>query len=231
VKDNVFITVWKGSQVITRYSGHNVWVDRGREYMADMLQLQSHDPDIPGRRARVKYVGFGIGGIGQTDASAGSPPFSTYYPTGGTRPTGTGTTGATYRTEVPIDPLIETLERPIMFTGVTTTGYYGGTNASDYWLSDPTPPNFLNTYPNPGEVSYRLFVNGATDLTWVGAPVPLSEVGLFLNEDSTMSPAPPPVDYVDTHQVWSPLVAYHTFGTILFDNTMKMELIWVVRFN
>jgi hypothetical protein len=79
----------------------------------------------------------------------------------------------------------------------------------------------------PGEVIFRTNIDAtAGDIVGLGPPngpflqVPISEVGLFLND----------VDVNNDFYSLGHLVAYHTFDTILLTPSHELELYWIVRF-
>jgi hypothetical protein len=162
---------------------------------------------------RIKYMGFGIGGVGQSSVVSAVPPVSTAYPPGADP---NATTGNEYRKEHPLDPLITTLERPVRVTGGVAP--YPG-DPADVWLVQD--PKFVNYIITPGVMSFHGFVDGAAGDMLYGPfiEMPLSEVGLFLSD-------------ADIHSDYNPgkLVAYFSFGTIMLTLGVKLELVWTVSF-
>ena len=160
---------------------------------------------------RIKYMGFGIGGINQTSLVASLPPVSTAYPPGFDP---NATTGNEYRKEHPLDPLITTLERPVRISGGVVP--YPG-DLADVWLVES--PKFMNFIPSPGVMSFHGFVNGGDMLYPPFTVMPLSEVGLFLSD-------------ADVSSAYNPgrLVAYYSFGTIPLSAGLSLELVWTVSF-
>lgn len=142
------------------HEGHNIWVDLGREYLAQLIGLSAIGPDTPFRDDRIKYMGFGIGGTRQVAPGvANVEPMLSTYP------------GPNTQTD--IDATVTALERPVRLSGTTTTPPYA---AEDVWLGTVQAPAVQGT---PTEVTFtRLFsqleLSYGTFLT-----VPLSEVGLF----------------------------------------------------
>lgn len=216
MKANVEIIVRERGKIVQRHEGHNVWVDLGEEYLAELISLTSHDPDVPERSDRVKYMGFGIGGAEQTMLSTvNSPPFSTSYPAGSDP---NATTGNEYRDSVPVQPPITTLERPVRISG-GTTAYPGA--GSDVWLVGP-PSDAFFSHPSPGKFKMTAFVSGTSgDIVYSpfdATGVPISEAGLFTSAATT--PGEP----------FNTLVAYHSFGTILLTTTTDIDFLWTVSF-
>lgn len=211
MRPNVFITHRVNGNAVEHREGHNVVVDRGRTWMRDLI----HDP---AEVRRVKYMGFGVGSQQQTNQatvlamagiySVGSDPHAS--------------SGFEYQEACPIVPVIQTLEMPIRFTG-GITDYPGG--AVDRWLTDDpgggNVNNFMVTHTDLYTVGYYCEVDGtAGELVypWPGA-VPISEVGLFLADESPVGPI--------GHK-W--LVAYHSFTPIMFTTISKLEVSWYLRF-
>ena len=160
VKSNIELTLRERGKIKARRTGHNIWVNLGSEYLAELISLQSYSPDTPYTDYRIKYFGLGIGGSAQKALDvANYPPISGPY---------VGTNGQT-----DTDPTISTLERPVRVSGSPSA--YPGVSG-DAWLgligsSDPiTVPGqstFRRTFTQ-AEVNYSSFVS-----------VPLSEIGLF----------------------------------------------------
>lgn len=212
--DNVLIKVFERGKLRETRSGHNVWVDRGNEYLASMIAYASFGPDTPERNERVRYMGVGIGGVEQALLSiANSAPLSTSYPAGSDPH---ATTGNEYSDTYPIDPLIGTLERPIRVTGGSTA--YPG-DPGDVWLIDA--PNFWSTHASLYELTLHGLLDGpAGDVIYAPfTQMPLSEVGLFTDEAG-----------VDISDPFSPLVAYFSFDTIVMTTDVVLELVWSVKF-
>lgn len=210
---NVEIRVSRRGRLEAVHRTHNVWVDRGREYLASMVGYDSFDPDLPEASNRVRYFGVGIGGQFSNVGIANVPPLSTSYPPGSDP---NATSGNEYREDFPVNPLVTTLERPVRISGGSTA--YPG-SVSDVWLVDT--PNFFVTHLTTTELTVHAIIDGAAgDLVYAPFTVmPLSEAGLFTDEPS-----------VSINTPYSPLVAYVTFGTILFDSDTLLEFIWSVRF-
>jgi len=133
---NVFITVRENGRVTARRSGHNTWVDQGREYLAQLVTLGSTE------ERGIKHIAFGIGGVKQgMPYIADAPPMSVAYPSGFPPAT---TNGHQYNHSFPINPLIETLERPVRISGNSQP--YGFPPVGDIWFTQPPPLGFLQTF-------------------------------------------------------------------------------------
>lgn len=220
MKDNVHIVHRQRGKIVDRRSGHNVFVDLGRQYLSELVSLLTQDPDVPERVDRIKHMGFGIGGNLQTDPSVDSSPFSTSYPAGSDPNV---TTGKEHDDTFAAKPLgsgggvIGTLERPVRIAG-GSTAYPGA--GGDQWLSTAQSPNFIMTHPTVTTVRFHTFFDaGAGDFLY--APfllMPLSEAGLFTSL-ATFPGVP-----------FNTLVAYHNFATIVLSPQSELEVVWDVKF-
>lgn len=160
VKQNLKLTARERGKIVALREGHNIWLNLGREYLAELIALQTIDPDVPEENARIKYMGLGIGGTRQVaPAVAGASPFSTAYP------------GTNAQTDT--DPTVTTIERPVRVSGSSST--YPGLSG-DSWIgavqapvihSVATETTFTRVFTQT-EVSYSPFLS-----------VPLSEIGLL----------------------------------------------------
>lgn len=214
--NNVFINVYENGELITQREGHNVWVDRGRQYLAEMVGYQEYTVPTPERSDRIRYMGLGIGGNRQTRLDlANAVPLVTAYPAGYDP---LATTGNTYRKEYPINPLITSLERPIRITGGTNP--YASAVGTDEWLIDD--PQLFTTHQSLYEVTLHGFVDcGAGEVIYgPWSEMPLSEMALFTSESGA----------VDKNTPYSLAVAYFSFDTILLNSKSYVEFIWRVRF-
>jgi hypothetical protein len=214
--NNVFINVFEDGRLIEQYEGHNVWVDRGRQYLAEMAGYTEYTVPTPERSERVRYMGLGIGGDKQNRLDlANAAPIVTAYPAGFDP---LATTGNTYRKEYPIDPFITSLERPIRITGGTNP--YASAAPTDEWLLDD--PNLFFTHLSLYELTVHGFINcGAGEVIYgPWSEMPLSEMALFTDETGI----------VDKNIPYSLAVAYFSFDTILLNSKSVLEFIWRVRF-
>lgn len=162
---------------------------------------------------RVKYLGFGIGGVSQATHTSFNSPYIDSYPPGSDPNT---TTGKEYNKKLPEAPLIRSLERPIRISGGETA--YPG-DPSDVWLLDA--PKFFSVIYTPGSIRFHGFIDtpGGDIVYGSFTDVPLSEVGLFLSN----------ADINDAFNV-DKLVAYYSFGTILVTSAAQLDLTWTVTF-
>jgi len=160
VKQNVHIIARERGKIVARRDGHNIFLNLGREWLAELISLASLGPDVPERDDRVKYIGLGIGGTRQLAlAHANAAPYGTSYQ---------GT-----NTQTDSDPLVTQLERPVRISGSNSP--YGGT-PGDIWIGTVQAPP---VHATATETTFkRLF--GPTDISYGSFPsVPLSEVGLM----------------------------------------------------
>jgi hypothetical protein len=159
IKQNLFITARERGKIVARREGHNIWLDTGKEFIAQLIGLQSLNPDVAIRNDRIKYMGVGIGGTAQKQlTAANAAPISPPY------------TGNNAQTDA--NPLVTTLERPVRISG--STGNYPGLSG-DAWVGTvQAPPTVVGSQITfrrvftQEEVSYGPFLS-----------VPLSEVMLF----------------------------------------------------
>jgi hypothetical protein len=160
VRSNLIITARERGKVVARREGHNIWLDLGREYIAQLIAYQSFGPDTPVRNDRIKYMGVGIGGTRQLALpTANSAPISPPY---------TGNNAQDDAT-----PTVSTLERPVRVSG-STTNYPG--IAGDAWVGQiAAPPNLSIS----GEVTFRRVFTRTEVSYGPFLSVPLSEVMLF----------------------------------------------------
>lgn len=165
--DNVAIKIYEHGELVDIRTGHNVWVDEGREWMARLIA----DEPTPEAR-RVRYMGVGIGGKFQALQSlVTTPPISSTYPVPFAP---NSTTGFDFDHTYPQDPEITAIERPVQVT-------------SGVWLIDD--PNLFFTHLTPYELTIHGVVDGTAGDVVFGSftEMPLSEAGLFLSDASKSS--------------------------------------------
>src|SRR5580693_641378 len=81
VRNNLIITARERGKIAHRREGHNIWLNLGREYLANLIAASSFGPVVRERTDVIQYMGFGIGGTQQLALStANSAPLSTGYP-------------------------------------------------------------------------------------------------------------------------------------------------------
>jgi hypothetical protein len=225
MKPNVRIVLRERGKIAALREVHNTWTLFGRQYLCDVTSLSSQDPDIPGSTASIKYIGFGIGGIGQNQRSMTAlPPWSTVLPAGQDP---NMTLGYEYNDDFPIVPPVNTLERPVPITAVTgpTPAY----PALLDWRTTAFDPTQINQpFSHPLTTSTRYFAQFrqgvGSHYYFIHNPVPmggfmqmpLSEAGLFLNDVSTGA--------------FENIVTYVTFDTIQVTKDTDLEIEWDIRF-
>jgi hypothetical protein len=165
--------------------------------------------------AVTRYVGLGIGGNEQTVDIAGTyPTLDSHYP-------GQNTYDDSLTTTV-------YLERPVKVSGTAGTGASAGV-----WLSDVVaPPDLSGVTTVDFEVLFA-----AADLHLSGAypAVPLSEVGLFLSNETASRPSNEVYDYgsgpdyinTSTRQK---LIAYNAFAPLTKTASVSLEIHWQIQF-
>jgi hypothetical protein len=211
VSDNVTIKVFEHGELVDVRTGHNVWLDKGRYYLAELVSYASYDPDVLAEDRRVRYMGVGIGSKQQTlQGIATSVPISTAYPV----PVApNSTTGFDFWKEYPFSPTITTLERPVRVSGSVNPV----PQPADVWLVDE--PSLFFTHLTPHELTVHAVIDGSSgDVVYSTlSQMPLSEAGLFLSD-------------ADVNTELNQVVAYHSFATILLNVNVRLEFIWSVRF-
>src|SRR5262245_55416648 len=160
VKSNLKVTVRERGKIVDRRQGQNIWLDLGREYLAQLIAFQSFGPDTPVRDDRIKYMGLGIGGTAQIAlGTANSAPIDPPY------------TGTNLQDDV--TPIVTTLERPVRVTG--SDAAYPGI-AGDQWIGQIQAPPDLST---SGEVVFRRIFTEDEVSYDPFLKVPISEIMLF----------------------------------------------------
>lgn len=236
---NVKITIRERGKITQRREVHNTFTEFGRSYLAEQISLFSIGPDSPEIDARIKYIGFGIGGVGQNQLTmVSTPPWSTVFEISQDP---NHTDGNEYNDKLPVSPLIASLERPVPITAVT--GPLPAYSAALNWRTakfDPTQPYQPTSHPGTtgggssipsqdGAAANRFFAQfrqgvGGTyyyiHQPWVPGgfvQMPLSEAALYLNN-------------VTTTVAYEPAVAYVTFETVQITKDTDLEIEWDIRF-
>lgn len=169
VKNNLIITARERGKLVTKREGHNIWLNLGREYMAQLMSYSLMSPLTTVRDDRIRYMGMGIGGTRQLIPSvANNATFVAAYP------------GTNLQTDD--NPSVTVLERPIRVSGTSTPSPY---DAADVWLGQIQAPA---SFPAYNQVVYRrLFLSYELNYNpYTVAPV--SEVGLFTNAANPLLP-------------------------------------------
>jgi len=207
VKQNVYITARERGKIVARREGHNIFLNTGREWLATLISYLSFSPDVFENEARVRYMGFGIGGFRQL-----ALPTANSSPIGGAGDAYRASysqAGANSQTDT--DPTVTQLERPVRVTG-TTNDY--PTNTGDQWMGqiqappshDPATTATFRRLFGQLEVNYAPYVS-----------VPLSEIGLFLSD-------------ANPEFAFNVPVAYDTFDTLSKTAAFELEVIWTLSF-
>jgi len=221
---NVSLSLYRDDELLEHREGHNIWVDAGRLYLSKLVAYASFDADTPEEIRRIAHMGLGIGGVRQSMVSAiNSSPIVDAYPAGDDPQ---GTSGNEYDVSYPYVP-IETLERPIRITGGQTA--YPGAPA-DVWLTQKAAPGFLIAH----DTSYETVFSATFDVTagdivyGTFTQMPLSEMGLFLDDSDINEPYEHPFT-PSAHSI-ERMVAYYQFGTLLLVPGTRLEVAWHVQF-
>jgi hypothetical protein len=159
VKQNVKITCRERGKIVARREGHNIWLNYGRAYLAQLIGYQSIGPDVPFINHRIKYMGFGIGGTRQLALPTANSAPMTEYP------------GTNAQTDT--DATVLTLERPVRISGGSGPPAFG-----DQWVGTVNAPATLA----PTQVTFIVALSGAEISYSPYLSVPLSEIGLFTAE-------------------------------------------------
>jgi hypothetical protein len=160
VKQNLRITARERGKIVARRDGHNIWLNLGREYLAQLISYATFSPLVGERDDRIRYMGLGVGGNRQLMLGvANAVPIVTAYP------------GTNVQTDS--DAGVTTLERPVRVTG--SEDPYPGQGA-DVWIGQVQSP--VN-HPVATQTTFsRIFAS--TDVSYGSfLSVPLSEIGLF----------------------------------------------------
>lgn len=160
VKQNLIITARERGKIVARREGHNIWLNLGREYLAQLITYASFGPSTPERNDRVQYMGVGIGGNRQvTLGVANAAPIVTAYP------------GTNVQTDS--DLTVQTLERPVRVSG--SEDPYPGQGA-DVWLAQVQAPS---DHPLATQTTFSRIFTGSDVSYGSFLGVPLSEIMLF----------------------------------------------------
>lgn len=219
-KVNVRITARERGKIVARREGHNIWVNQGRQYLAEVISplnssFTSHYNDAPIRV--VRYMGVGIGGDSQILDIAGTyPTLDTHYP------------GQNNFDDETIT--VPYLERPVKVSGTAGVG-----TSSGVWLNQVAAPPVFSGTPITKVEFEALFNN--TDLQLGGAypSVPISEIGLYLSNEQASRQSDEVYDYLNppayiNASTRQKLIAYNTFDTISKTVSVALEIHWEIQF-
>lgn len=160
VKQNLILTARERGKIVARREGHNIWLNLGREYLAQLIAYSSMTGPTAERDDRIRYMGVGVGGNRQvTLGVANSAPIVTAYP------------GTNVQTDS--DLTLQHLERPVRVNG--SEDPYPGQGA-DEWIGQVQAPA---THPLATQTTFsRIFTT--SDVSYGSfVSVPLSEIMLF----------------------------------------------------
>lgn len=195
----------RGKRRIWHQNTHNIVVNTGRQFLAEVITAASFGPGsfVRTQDTCVRYIGFGIGGTRQNLPAASAPPYSSAYPA--------GYGGTNLQTDT--DVTVSKLERPVK----VTTG----------------PDLFMRELSTPGtftavERTKFITIFSESDIN-IGAftAVPLSEIGLYKSSADPSLPNggagayPGPAGHT---------IAYDTFNTIQKTGVFSIEVLWEWRF-
>jgi len=221
--NNVFINHYRHGKLVDHRELHNVWVDNGRKYLAEMITETVFGSPV--REDRLKYFGVGIGST-RRNVLATQAPLSTSYPAGNDP---WATAGNEYQKEYAPSPDVQTLELPVRKSGGELAYDDPLLSATDVWLFEP--PDVYFTHQTTQSVTAHCFIDASTYVTYGSfTQVPLTEAGLYTDGVHNAGGAAPADVAVDVNKPYSPLVAYVNFDTILLDSNSTVEFIWSVRF-
>lgn len=234
-----------GGKVVDQRESHNIFVNYGREWIAELVAYESSL--TPFREDRVRYMAVGIGGTSQlmTAANVRALGYNGYLYDGGgnntwdydspftSLSTGSYATGNTAGVTGPVqtdqDPTVTGLEYPVQ---ITDQNYYDEVKA---------PASF----PESGVVRFT-GVFGYNDVSFGSATtVPLSEIGLFTGSatEGVTSTVQPPLDSAEQRDPTGGgppfypavgtryMVAYNTFSTLSKTNAFVLQVDWELRFS
>ncbi len=203
VRSNLELIFRERGKIVTRRRVHHIWLNLGREFLAQLICYSSFSPVTPERNDRIRYMGLGIGGTRQI-----APSVANSSPLGGATPPN-AYAGTNAQTDT--DPVVTSLERPVRISGGTTA--YPGT-VGDVWLGQVQAPA---THPTATQTLFqRLFTQ--TEVSYgIYLTVPLSEIMLFTD-------AANPGVYNNTG------VAYDTFDTVSKTGAFDLQVNWTIRF-
>jgi len=201
VKTNLVITARERGKIVARREGHNIFLNTGREWLAQLIAYLSFSPDVPENDYRVRYMGLGIGGSRQLVPNTSMlPQVNTDY------------AGSNAQTDT--NPNVIYLERPVRLSGSATPFPF---NPSDVWLGQIQAPA---DHPIPNRTTFtRVFTDVEVNYTPYET-VPLSEIGLYT------AGANPNIH----NNTGLTFVAYDTFDTLSKTSAIQLQVDWTLIF-
>lgn len=196
---NIRIVARERGKLVTTREGKNIVCNAGKTWVSQLICCVSYDPWVPETNARMRYVGFGIGGTRQLALSVvndASNPQKLYY------------SGTNVQTDT--DPTVTKLERPVRYSGGR-----GGPEVGDVWLGQLTGVT-PSDHPTPRATTFNHVVL-ADQISYAPfSSVQLSEVALYTSD-------------ADPSVRDSVCVAYDTFDTISKTSAIDLEIAWTWR--
>jgi hypothetical protein len=209
VRYNLQIIARERGKIVQRHESHNIFLDLGREWLSNLISYQAYGPPPEYQsEARVRYMGFGIGGTQQVapELSEQSPIGSSGDPYEANSAAGIGSNAQTDQNRS-----VTRLERPVRVSGSSSN--YPGTGG-DVWIGEIQAPVFHETATSARFV--RVFTQEEISYTPFTA-VPLSEAMLYTSDAN-------PAFYLNTG------IAYDTFPTISKTTSIALEVQWTFNF-
>lgn len=161
VRNNLSLIARERGKIVARRDGHNIWLNLGREYLAQLMTFASFSPNTTIRDDRIQYMGLGIGGTRQIiPAVANAAPLVTAYP------------GTNAQTDT--NPSVLRLERPVRLSGTSIDPPY---SAGDLWLGQVQAPATFDV--GNTHVTYRRLFSQVEISYGPYLSVPLSEIMLY----------------------------------------------------
>lgn len=219
VKSNLRIEARERGKLVTVREDHNIFLDVGREWLAHHVALAAMPPyatfaaaaDYYQPHRMPRYMCFGVGGNKQAYPKAAflQAPLNLYAATSPVWPPPF--------TQTDTDPAVFALESPV----ITSMNAHAVPEQGCKWLAQIAKPSFPGG--SPGEVKFtRVFMEAE-----ISEPpfdlVPLSEIGLFVDEVPAAFPFTKPT-------VPGSMIAYNTFNTISKTNAIAIMVDWTFRF-
>jgi len=211
---NVTIKVYEDGLLIDHRRTHNVVTNAGREWLAHLVGSDNYgvEPPAPHVTSKIKYIGFGCGGVLQTSSDF-----------------------ARSQSEL---VTVTHLEDPIPFEqagvgdGAVRT-YLKPVDSqanSPVYFPDPFRTRFILDIPEAW-ISFAGNKTRASNVS-VGTKVPISEAGLYL---STANPTfshsfDAPVATESDPLAPNELVAYNIFSPITITPNVVLRIEWELRF-
>jgi len=214
-----------GGKIIEERNSHNIFLNYGREWVAELIGLDTGYSAF--RNDRCRYMVFGIGGTSQLIASAtlrstwaGFPDAWDYSDVGDLSTGGLGGAGGGDPAQDDTDPAVTGLEYPVQITD------------EDYYDDILAPASF----PEAGVIRLTSIL-GYNEVSFAGfTSVPLSEIGLIT--ESRIQDDFPPLDsailvsssFGDRPPIGVRyMVAYNTFNTLSKTSAFVLQVDWELR--